>query len=321
MYAAHPHNQRIENTLAGKVICIDPGHGGTAETDSFRVGPTGEREEWVNLRVALYLKELLEKHDSKVIMTRTEDVHIPLQDRAQLATDNGADVFISIHHNATADTSVNFPIVYYHGNASENRTSIVLGQFVINRLREYLFDDDTPVSLVSDHAIFPTAGTAVLRHSYGIPGIIAEASFFTNPEEEQRLKDTVYNKTEADAFLQALKDFFAVDEHPGIKEKYSTGQIEPFPVLREAERMSEEAKRWLEDFTEGKTLMEKEDTASLQRAYELFIRSARSFPDSYVAGLCHRYRAEILEKFGKTPEAAIERKRVREFYPINCIDS
>lgn len=321
MYAAHPNNQRIDNTLAGKVICIDPGHGGTAETDSFRVGPTGEREEWVNLRVALYLKELLEKNDSKVIMTRTEDVHIPLQDRAQLATDNGADVFISIHHNATADTSVNFPIVYYHGNASENRTSIVLGQFVIDRLREYLFDEDTPVSLVSDHTMFPAAGTAVLRHSYDIPGIIAEASFFTNPEEEQRLKDTLYNKTEAEAFLHALKDFFAAGEDPGIKEKYSTGQIEPFPVLREAERMSEEAKRWLEDFTEGKTLMEKEDTASLQRAYELFIRSARSFPDSYVAGLCHRYRAEILEKLGKKPEAEKELKRVREFYPIICIDS
>jgi len=318
MYTAHPHNQRTDNPLAGKVICIDPGHGGTAETDSFRIGPTGEREEWVNLRVALYLKELLEKHDSKVIMTRTEDVHIPLQDRAQLAFDNEADVFISIHHNATADTSVNFPIVYYHGNASENRTSIVLGQFVIDRLREYLFDDDTPVSLVSDHTIFPAAGTAVLRHSYGIPGIIAEASFFTNPEEEQRLKDTAYNKTEAEAFLQALKDFFAVDEHPGIKQKYSTGQIEPFPVLREAERMSEEAKRWYEDFAEGEILIEKGDTESLLKAYDLFTRSARSFPDSYVAGRCHRYRADILEKLGKNPEAEIERKRVREFYPRNC---
>jgi N-acetylmuramoyl-L-alanine amidase len=46
-----------------------------------------------------------------------------------------------------------------------------------------------------------------------------------------------------------------------------------------------------------------------------------TIPDSYVAGRCHRYRAEILEKFGKKQEAEMERKRVNEFYPKNCIDS
>lgn len=311
------HNGNNPSPLTGKVICIDPGHGGTADTDMYRVGPAGEREEWINLRVALFLKELLEEYGSTVLMTRTEDVHVSLQDRAQLAVDNDADVFISVHHNATADSSVNFPIVYYHGNASENQASVLLGKQVINRLREYMFDEDTPVSLVSDHTIFPTAGTGVLRHSYGIPGIIAEASFFTNPEEEQRLKGEAYNKKEAEAFLHALIDYFSIDDRPGITERYSTVRIEPFPVLQEAERMSEEAKHWHMDFKEGLKLMEKGAGAFLQEAYELFTQSARSFPDSYIAGKCHHYRAEILGKLGKPREAQMERNRVKEFYPLH----
>ena len=51
----------IPSSVSGKKICIDPGHGGTAETDTFRVGLLGEREEWVNLRVALMLKKMLKQ--------------------------------------------------------------------------------------------------------------------------------------------------------------------------------------------------------------------------------------------------------------------
>jgi N-acetylmuramoyl-L-alanine amidase len=107
-----------ENTLEGKVICIDPGHGGTADTDSFRVGPTGEREEWINLRVALKLAEILRKNGAVPVLTRANDEQVGLKARAELAIDKNADVFISVHHNATADSSVNFPIIYFHGNAS-----------------------------------------------------------------------------------------------------------------------------------------------------------------------------------------------------------
>jgi len=45
-------SQETTSAVSGKIICLDPGHGGTAKTDSFREGPTGEREEWINLRVA-----------------------------------------------------------------------------------------------------------------------------------------------------------------------------------------------------------------------------------------------------------------------------
>src|SRR5690606_164370 len=106
-----PKNTRNTRGLANKTICIDPGHGGSAETDNYRVGPSGEREEWINLRVGLILKELLEDQGAKVVMTRTEDVQVPLGERAAMAIDAKADLFVSIHHNATADGQVNLPII------------------------------------------------------------------------------------------------------------------------------------------------------------------------------------------------------------------
>ena len=307
------------NPLAGKTICIDPGHGGTAATDTFRVGPSGEREEWINLRVALHLKDMLEKADAKVIMTRSTDIDVGLKERALLAIENKADVFISIHHNATADSTVNFPIIYFHGNASENQASVQLGKLLTLNISSELYNSDTPVSLVSDHVIFPGSGTAVLRNSYGIPGIIGEASFFTNPDEEQRLKNQEYNKNEAQAYYNALSEFFKHETLP-IIEKYSIVKIEPFPVLQEAERMSDIAKLWKQDFEQAKLLFENVKEDSLQKALDLFTRSARSFPDSWLAARTHYYCAIIFEMLGENEKAKIEKQRIEEHYALQDIN-
>lgn len=299
--------------LAGKVIFLDPGHGGTAETDQYRVTPTGEREEWVNLRVALLIREMLEARGARVLMSRVEDIPVDLKERADSAVENNADVFLSIHHNATADSEVNFPIIYFHGNASENLASVELGRTVAQKLREGMFGGETPLSLVSDHVIFPGGGTAVLRHSYGIPGVIGEASFFTNPEEEQRLKDPAFNRKEAEAYVAALEEFFSQPLLP-IAEKYSSGQVPRFEVFQEAQRMSEEAKRWRENYTQALELLEMDTPEARAEAYEIFTLSARSFPDSWVARDCHFHRADLLEEMGRKEEAEQERLRVQEFY-------
>jgi N-acetylmuramoyl-L-alanine amidase len=305
--------RHAEGPLKGKVICLDPGHGGTAATDTYRVGPTGEREEWINLRVALALRDLLEARGARVVMTRTEDTAVGLTARAEVASREHADAFLSIHHNATADPSVNFPIIYFHGNASENPAGVALGRALAHRLRDALYDGKGPVSLVSDHVIFPNSGAGVLRHSYGIPGVIVEASFFTNPAEEQRLKDPEYNRREAEAYVAALEDFFSAPVPP-IAEEYSTGRVEPFEVFQEDDRMRPEALRWRENFEEARALMRSSDWADLNRAYDLFTLSARAFPDSPVARECHWCRAQLLERRGDGEQAIQERRRVEEYY-------
>ena len=300
-------------SLARKIICIDPGHGGTASTDHYRIGPTGEREEWINLRVAELLKKKLEDKGAKVIMTRTDDEFVPLDVRAKIAVANKADLFISIHHNATADTSVNFPIIYFHGAASENLAGVALGKELCLSFKKYFYQKTIPESLNSDYAIFPSNGAGVLRNTYGIPGILAEASFFTNPGEERRLKQEVYNSHEAEAYLMALESFFS-KQIPLINPKQIPLNLPSFPVFEEAERMNDVALEWHHDFMEGEKLMNSRDTNDLRKAYNLFTRSVKSFPDSYIARACHSYRADLLEKLNKPEEAKMERIRVQEFY-------
>jgi N-acetylmuramoyl-L-alanine amidase len=311
--------QNTVSSVKGKVICLDPGHGGTALTDHYRVGPTGEREEWINLRVALKLKSLLEAKGAVVLMTRTNDVFIPLTDRSKISNDGQADVFLSIHHNATADSTVNFPIIYFHANATENAISVLLGKAIAKALVQHLYNGRvTPegnfASLVSDFTIFPGAGASVLRHTYGTPAVIAEASFFTHPQEEQLLKTDSHTSKEAKAYVEALESFFSVSPEKILEKNSVVAQIAPFEVFQEAERMTPVAKRWKQDFLEAQRLMQKKDQSSLKEALTLFTRSARSFPDSYYARECHEGRATILNLLGNDEEARQARLRSREFF-------
>jgi N-acetylmuramoyl-L-alanine amidase len=303
------------SVLNGKNICIDPGHGGTAQTDSFRVGRSGEREEWINLRVACYLRDMLKASGANVLMTRDDDVSVPLKDRAVLAVKNNADLFLSIHHNATADSAVNFPIVYFHGNASENKAGVMLGRCIARSVAKFLYNNKTERSLVSDHTIFPEAGAGVLRNSYGIPGVLAEASFFSNTDEELRLKDTSYNKREAKAFYSAMVEYFS-HKKSGIKEKYSLVKVHPFQVYQEADRMSDTAKSWYAYYLKGKRKFKEGTAESLNEAYQLFFASAKSFPDSYVAGKCHYYLS-LITKSSDKPFSDDEKKRMNEFYVMD----
>ncbi len=300
-------------TLQGKLICIDPGHGGTAETDVYRKGPQGEREEWINLRVALLLKDKLEQKGARVILTRNTDVFIKLEERSLEAIRQKAGLFLSIHHNATADSSVNFPIIYFHGAVSENKAGVQLGTLLGLAFQQQLYRKPVPVCLASDYVIFPARGAAVLRNTYGIPAVLAEASFFTNPSEEQRLMQSAHNEAEARAYLQAVEAFFRQGAAPILPESISL-KIPPFQVLEEAGRTDALALNWAADFQKAMELVQKPRLQTDQEAFECFSRSASSFPDSYLAQQCHEQRAEILGRQNKTAAAETERLRAKEFY-------
>ncbi len=195
--------------LTGITICIDPGHGATARTDSFRVGPTGEREEWINLRVAKYLKKYLVRAGANVLMTRETDTDVNLAGRAALAVNNHADFFISLHHNGTRnDPDVNFPLIYFWGEAPKNPASVDLARSILPHLVENLELQDAPgTGIYSDWVIY-SRGTDVLRKTYPhIPGIIGEPAYFTNPAAELQLKNRTYNKLEAKAYYEGILEY------------------------------------------------------------------------------------------------------------------
>ena len=87
-----------------RTVIIDPGHGGT---DAGARGPGGLTEKDVTLQVALQLKAAIESRIGlRVVLTRDDDERVPLERRSALANNNKADLFISLHANASFNASV-----------------------------------------------------------------------------------------------------------------------------------------------------------------------------------------------------------------------
>ncbi|MBT3228663.1 MAG: N-acetylmuramoyl-L-alanine amidase [Candidatus Marinimicrobia bacterium] len=199
-----------EGPLAGINITIDPGHGDTQAYDSFRIGQTGEREEWINLRVAKLLSQKLSRAGANVLMTRGKDRDVSLGGRAALARLHQSDLFVSIHHNGSVnDLGMDFPLVYFFGAASLNPASVDFAKILLDSMRaEMTFNQQQAGAAYSDHLIY-SSGTSVLRNTVDdMPGVIGEGGFFTHPAGEGRLKSKEYNKLEAEIYYKAILDYF-----------------------------------------------------------------------------------------------------------------
>jgi N-acetylmuramoyl-L-alanine amidase len=151
--------------LSGKIICINPGHGGSDP------GACGDlRESDMNLTVALRLGQLLAERGAQVIYTRTTDVRVPLSDRPVIANNVGADLFISIHHNGSNDPSASGTCaICYPGSENGIRLSTLCLNGLYSRLglqqRGLIQRDDSDVTY-SD-----------------MPAVITEASFASCPAD------------------------------------------------------------------------------------------------------------------------------------------
>ncbi len=199
-----------DQPLKGLSITLDPGHGATQAYDSFRVGQTGEREEWINLRVAKILSRKLTLAGANVLMTRSKDRDVSLGGRASLARLHSSDLFVSIHHNGSSnDPAIDFPLVYFFGQASLNPASVDFAKILLDSMRaEMIFKQQLAGAVYSDHLIY-SSGTSVLRNTIDdMPGVIGEAGFFTQPAGEGRLKSKEYNKLEAEIYYKAILEYF-----------------------------------------------------------------------------------------------------------------
>ncbi len=185
-------------------IVLDPGHVGQRDPGgNWKRGPTGLREAEVNLRVAQFLREFLTATGAVVTLTREEDRSRDLPDkedlrqRVELANSLPADLFLSIHHNANGDPQPNYSSVFYHGTPADNPASLSAGRYLITGLNDTLrLESHLECALLSDYAVYERNGFAVLRLAE-VPAVLSEASFHSNPAEEARLRDLVYNRREA----------------------------------------------------------------------------------------------------------------------------
>lgn len=153
------------NNLSGKIICINPGHGGSDP------GACGDlRESDMNLTVALRLGQLLEERGARVIYTRTTDAHVYLSDRPVIANNAGADLFISIHHNGSSDPNASGTCaICYPGSENGIRLATLCLNGLYRRLglrqRGLIQRDDSDVTYTN------------------MPAVITEASFTSCPAD------------------------------------------------------------------------------------------------------------------------------------------
>ena len=228
------------NPVAAKefVVVIDAGHGGH---DPGAIGKIS-KEKNINLKVALKLGGLIKLNckDVKVVYTRTRDVFIPLDRRAQIANDAKADLFISIHTNALAKNRTaqgastwtlglaksddnlevakreNAVILYendyetrYAGFNPNSAESYIIFEFMQDK---YMSQSVHLASLVQkqfknrckrmDRGVHQ-AGFLVLKAS-AMPSILVELGFISTPAEEKYLNTETGTSTLAEGIYQAF---------------------------------------------------------------------------------------------------------------------
>ena len=208
-YPRHPAEKYLEDMT----IVLDPGHGGQAHRKGYKRGPTGVREAEMNWRVAKLAEKLLTDAGAKVILTRDGDVDVSLAERARIANEasrpdggKGADLFVSLHHNAGGGESANYTTVWFHGPPSECEVGLDVAKYLAHSVARALRTQVGRTSpLMNDRQMYE-GGFGVLRPC-AVPAVLIEASFFSHPEEEQRLRDAAYNLREAYAIYEALCEY------------------------------------------------------------------------------------------------------------------
>ena len=182
------HTNRIPN---GRVIVIiDPGHGGK---DSGALGIGGSQEKDIVLPMGRRVAEVLQQNGVQVILTRSADYFVTLQGRVDMAEQDHADVFVSVHANsAGADRpDVNGLEVYYYDSGLD------LARVVHSRILQNVNVRDRGIR---------RARFYVLRKS-SMPSILVETGYMTGREDMAKLKNPQYQNQMAEGIARGILQY------------------------------------------------------------------------------------------------------------------
>lgn len=234
-------------------ICIDAGHGGK---DPGAVGRYyGLKEKNIVLDIAMRMRRQLKAKGLEVVTTRASDIFVPLEKRAQIANRSGADLFISIHANASRRRSTSGFEVYYIGdNADDNARALALAENgavfpkdkidlgprnfyqagLSKNVKAILWDlmltenRFESVELARQICKFSAqdAGVKVLGIKGGpfavlrqtqMPAILVEVGFISNLQEEKYFKNAFYRQQVAEALVCGILSYIKSNEKGNIK--------------------------------------------------------------------------------------------------------
>ncbi|MBN1622374.1 MAG: N-acetylmuramoyl-L-alanine amidase [Endomicrobiales bacterium] len=220
-----------------KIVVLDAGHGGE---DPGAIGKNGTKEKDINLSIVKELKRIFEEDKSnnyEVILTRTDDTFIPLVERTNFANEKKADLFVSVHCNASMKPKSNGFEIYFlsekasdsdahatavlensvvrlEGKPSKKRAqlqellwSMVVNEF-INESSELccFISQEVPKRIEIENRGVKQAGFHVLRGAQ-MPAVLVECAFISNLEEEAKLRSGKFKKKIADAIYEGIKGY------------------------------------------------------------------------------------------------------------------
>ena len=210
-------------------VVIDAGHGGK---DTGTVGPTGLTEKDLVLDVARRLKALItEELGAEVVLTREDDTFVPLEARTAIANQAEADLFLSIHANASDMTSIRgFETFFLNFTTSRegldlaarenaaSRLAISELQDIVRRivLRDKIdesreFASHIQKSMASNRDLGRDRGVKeapfVVLIGANMPSILSEISFISNPDDERLLRGDDRRQQIADALFDGVRSY------------------------------------------------------------------------------------------------------------------
>lgn len=220
----------------GRTIVLDPGHGGTEEGAR---GPSGLLEKDATLALSKTIQEVLVRHGYRVVTTRSSDASVSLEDRAAAANAAKADVFVSLHANASRSAEAHGTEVYYLSLDASDRAAALLAESE-NRMSEtptaeknaalrdldlILWDLAQNQHLAASERLaeiiqadfnrllgVTTRGVkqAPLRVLIGVnaPAVLVEVAFVTNSDEERKLASEEFRRQTAETLAGSLDTFF-----------------------------------------------------------------------------------------------------------------
>ena len=214
-------------------IVVDAGHGGK---DPGAVGPSGVLEKDVTLMLAKELaKELTRQIGCEVILTRSDDVYLPLEERTAIANKVGADLFVSLHANANRNRKAYGIETYYLNFSKNDKAAAVVARENGTSLKQVtdleliLFDlmanakineSSRLATVIQENLVQGISKKYSNIRDLGVrqgpfyvllgatmPSVLVETAFISHPREEKRLTSSAYQKSAAQAIALAIKDY------------------------------------------------------------------------------------------------------------------
>lgn len=197
--------------LSGKVIVVDPGHGGK---DGGAVSRDGLVEKEVALSISLKLRDYLQEAGALVILTRETDQDLAdvgarkrkaqdLHRRAQLVKTSDADAFISVHLNAVPSSRWSGAQTFYYPTLEDNQQ---LARYIQRELIRNLEN----TTRQARHS-----GEVYILKTSPVPSALVEVGFLSNPQEAARLAQEPYQNLLAASIYEGVVHFFAYKEEGG----------------------------------------------------------------------------------------------------------